>query len=100
MIFKIKLKDFGVLFGAEFLHDKLSMYHLKVLKRCYGYHVIPSKTENDYDEDMDPVTSKNLKYLMDVEELAQDIATAKKTKLELTNMQNKLRESLRSRRIE
>lgn len=37
----------------------------------------------------------NLKYLIAVEELAQDILTVKETKLELANAQNKLREALR-----
>lgn len=38
---------------------------------------------------------QNLKYLIAVEELAQDILTVKETKLELANAQNKLREALR-----
>ncbi|KAJ8931596.1 hypothetical protein NQ314_015458 [Rhamnusium bicolor] len=41
-------------------------------------------------------TQKSYKYLQEVETLAQDIITAKETKLHLANAQNKLREALRA----
>lgn len=44
----------------------------------------------------DVQTQKSYKYLQEVEELAQDILTAKDEKLQLANTQNKLREALAS----
>ncbi|KAJ8925284.1 hypothetical protein NQ315_009112 [Exocentrus adspersus] len=41
-------------------------------------------------------TDKSYKYLYEVETLAQDLLTAKETKKEIANAQNKFREALRS----
>lgn len=41
-------------------------------------------------------TQKSYKYLHEVETLAQEILTAKDTKLQIANAQNKFREALRA----